>query len=218
MLVACACTYPPPLGVIRIDPRNPPKSVEGPIVLDFGPFDSRWDALIAACPLILSMPGGHAGRQDSMGFDVRWRVSREYCSWLYYTPDEKYEMSMLVEGPEAPPYDQSKRSCVMPMVVADKRYAPESLKYVYFLHGHPEFPTGLSEKDMAAIALIRKVHGEYVETREGRVPVGFIAFFAKSYEPVQVKCDGFFEYSMGSNEVLKWTRDKQDRWHREEVR
>ena len=67
-------------------------------MLDFGSFDTRWDALIAACPLILSMPGGHAGRQDSMGFDVRWRVSREYCSWLYYTPDQKYEPGLFTKS------------------------------------------------------------------------------------------------------------------------
>jgi proteasome lid subunit RPN8/RPN11 len=166
---------------------------------------------------MLSMPGGNAGRQDSMGFDVRWHVSREYCSWLYYTPDQKYEMSMLVEGPEPLPYEQNRRSCEMPMLVDDKRYAKESLKYVYFLHGHPEFPTTFSERDMAAIALIRKYHGSYVETREGKVSVGFIAFFAKNYNPAQARCDGFFEYRIGSNKVLKWTHDEQGHWHREEA-
>jgi proteasome lid subunit RPN8/RPN11 len=217
VLVACGCAYPPPLGVLRIDHKHPPKSVEGPIVLNFGPFDSRWDALIAACPLILSMPGATAGRQDGMGFDVRWRMSREYCSWVYYTPDRKYEMSMLVEGPESLPYEQNKRSCQLPMFVEDKRYAKESLEYVYFLHGHPEFPTTLSERDMEAIALIRKHHGSFAATREGNVSVGFIAFFANSYSPVHAECDGFFEYRLGSNEVLKWTHDEQGRWHSEEV-
>jgi hypothetical protein len=217
VLVASGCTYPPPPGVIRFDKKHPLKSVEGPVVLDFGPFDSRWDALNAACPLILSMPGGNAGRQDSMGFDVRWRVSREYCSWLYYTPDQKYEMSMLVEGPEPLPYEQNKRSCQLPMHVEDKRYAQESLKYVYFLHGHPEFPTSLSGRDLAAIVLIKKYHAGYIETKEGRVSVGFIAFFAENYDPVHAACDGFFEYSFGNNEVLKWTHDEQGHWHKEEI-
>lgn len=217
VLVACGCTYPPPPGAIRFDPRNPPESVKGPIEISFGPYDSYWEALVAACPLILSMPGGNAGRQDSMGFDVRWRVSREYCSWLYYTPDQKYEMSMLVEGPEPLPYEQNRRSCNLPMFVEDKRYAKESLKYVYFLHGHPEIPTTFSERDMAAIALIKKYHGSYIETKEGRVSVGFIAFFVKNYDPIHAECGGFFEYRFGNNEALKWTRDEQGRWHKEEI-
>src|SRR5690606_28980440 len=92
--VVCGCApAPTPRGVVRFDPKSFPSSIEGPMP-GFGPFDSFADALIAACPLILSLPRATAGRRDEQGFNVRWRVSAEYCAWMYYTPDDKYEMSM----------------------------------------------------------------------------------------------------------------------------
>ncbi|HVG63830.1 MAG TPA: hypothetical protein VNA24_35020 [Hyalangium sp.] len=215
VLVACGCTYPPPPGVIRFDPRNPPRSVKGPIELNFGSYDAYWEALVAACPVVISMPGGNAGRKDSMGFPERWRVSREYCSWLYYTPDQKYEMSMLVEGPPQPPDEQGVRRCKLPVFVEDERYSKGSLKYVYIIHNHPEFPTAISEFDFGMLALARKIHGESVETREGRIPIGIVAYFAKSYDPAPTRCEGFLEYKFGSNEVLKWTPNDQGQWHSE---
>jgi proteasome lid subunit RPN8/RPN11 len=219
ILVAGACaSSPPPPGVIRIDPRNPPKSVEGPITLDFGPFDSYWDALIAACPLILSQKGARAGHQESMGFDARWRASTEYCSWLYYTPDEKYEMSMLVEGPGAVhPDDRYEKVCSAPAFVEDKRYPRKSLKYVYFLHSHPEVPTNLSKRDLLAIARIKKIHGKFAETKEGKVPIGIVAFFANSHGSRHAGCDGFMEYHLGSTEVVRWMPDGKGGWIKEKA-
>jgi hypothetical protein len=213
----CGCTSPPPPGVVRFDPRNPPRSVRGPIEIDFGPHDSYWEALVAACPVVLSMPGSSAGRKDSMGFYERWRVSTEYCSWLYYTPDQKYEMSMLVEGPPQPPDEQDVRRCKLPAFVDDKRYSRGSLKYIYIIHNHPEFPTNISELDFDMIVLARKIHGESVETSEGRIPIGIVAYFAKSYDPAPTECEGFFEYRFGSSVVLKWMPDEQGRWRKEEV-
>lgn len=167
VLVAWGCSYPPPPGVIRIDYRHPPNSVKGPIEINFGSYDSYWEALVAACPVVISMPGSNAGRTDSMGFQDRWRASREYCSWLYYTPDRKYEMSMLVEGPPQPPDEQGERRCRLPVFVDDGRYPKESLKYVYILHNHPEFPTNISDMDLDMLVLAREIHGESVETRGG---------------------------------------------------
>jgi proteasome lid subunit RPN8/RPN11 len=215
VMVGCASSPPPP-GVVRIDPRHPPKSLEGPIGLEFGPFDSYREALIAACPLILSQRRARAGHQGTMGFDARWRASTEYCSWLYYTPDEKYEMSMLVEGPGAAlPNDRYEKVCSAPAFVEDKRYPKKSLKYIYFLHSHPESPTNLSKRDLLAVAQIKKIHGEFVETKEGRIPVGIVAFFANSHDPRQAECDGFIEYNFGSAEVVRWTLDGRGGWRKE---
>lgn len=175
----------------------------------FGPFDSFADALIAACPLILSQPRATAGRRGEQGFDVRWRVSAEYCAWMYYTPDDKYEMSMLVESVDPLPLSENEeRTCRLPTFVDDRRYPPHSLKYVYLLHNHPS-PITLSATDVRAIANVAKVHGEFVETKEGRIPVSVIAFFANSYSPTSPACDGFFEYSMTSADLFKWSPEER---------
>jgi proteasome lid subunit RPN8/RPN11 len=185
---------------------------------DFGSFESSWDAILAACPVILSQPRATAGHREDMSFDPRWRASTEYCAWLYYTPDEKFEMSMLVQSTvTTPPDDQGERGCSMPAFVDDKRYPPRSLKHVYVLHNHPAVPTQLSQKDIAAIAKVARIHGEFVETKEGKIPVGIVAFFSNSYASNPTACDGFFEYSMGSNDVVKWTPDEQGTWRREKA-
>jgi hypothetical protein len=213
VLVVCGCSAsPPPTGVVRFDPRNIPKDVEGPFP-NFGPFDTRWDALLAACPLILSQPNATAGRTDDMNFDVRWRASEEYCAWLYYTPADKYEMSMLVESSE-PIRNSHERICRAPAFVNDKRYPQSSLKHLYFLHNHPAFPTNLSELDIAALARIAQIHGGFVETKEGRIPVSIIAFISTSYPPQPASCDGFYEYSHGSTEVFKWLPDEHGQWRK----
>jgi hypothetical protein len=211
----CAATELPQ-GVVRIDPRNPPKRLEGPMP-GFGPFDSSSDALLAACPLILSQPRATAGRRDEQNFQPRWRVSTEYCAWLYYTPAGKYEMSMLVESTEPiPPDDSDERGCRMPAFVEDKRYPPHSLQYVYVLHNHPS-PSILSDKDLRALINVARIHGRFIDTKEGKIPVGIVAFFANTYSPGAPVCDGFFEYRMGSTELLKWTPDEQGKWRREKV-
>lgn len=218
MMTVGACTpVKPPPGVLRLDPENPPRSLEGPMP-DFGSFDTRWDALLAACPLILSQPRATAGNQKDMSFAPRWRASTEYCAWLYYTPDGKYEMSMLVESTVTPPPDeQDERGCRMPAFVEDKRYSSKSLKHLYVLHNHPSVPTNLSEKDIAAVVNVARIHGSFVETREGKVPVGIIAFFSNSYAPDRSGCDGFFEYELGNGEVVKWMPDERGGWSAEKV-
>lgn len=182
---------------------------------NIGPFDSRWDALLAICPVILSQRGATAGRSDDINFSVRWRVSKEYCAWLYYTPDDKYEMSMLVESTDpVPPGQENERGCRMPAFIDDKRYPLRSLKYIYIIHNHPA-PRTLTKKDIRALLNAARFHGKFVETKEGRIPLRAVAFFANSYAPGSPVCDGFFEYGLGSSEVVKWTPDDQGRWRRE---
>lgn len=67
----------------------------------------------------------------------------------------------------------------------------------------------------AAIVNVARIHGEFVETKEGKVPVAIVAFFSNSYAPSATSCDGFFEYGLGSKEVVRWTPDGQGKWHRE---
>jgi hypothetical protein len=64
---------------------------------------------------------------------------------------------------------------------------------------------------------LAKIHGQFAETSEGRIPVGIVAFFSNSYEPSPSSCDGFFEYSWGSTEVIRWRRDEQGLWRREKA-
>jgi len=213
---ACVPSKPPP-GVVRFEPENFPDSVEGPMP-HFGPFDSRFDALLAACPLILSQPHATAGRMNDPNFAVRWRISNEYCAWLYYTPDNKYEMSLLVESTERiPPGNQGERWCRAPAFVNDPRYPRRSLQYLYFLHNHAAVPTNISDRDIRAVVKSALIHGKFVETREGRIPVAVIAFISNSYEPSPNTCDGFYEYSWGSTEAVKWTPDEHGTWHKKKV-
>jgi hypothetical protein len=164
----------------------------------------------------MSMPNASAGREDSMGFREHWQVSTEYCAWLYYTPDKKYEMSMLVEGSQLiPPDDQHERGCSLPAFVEDHRYPKNSLKYVYFLHNHPAVPTNISRKDLSALSQIKRIHGKHAETKDGQVPIGIVAFFSTSNTPSPTTCDGFFEYTLGSTQVLKWTSDGNGHWRSE---
>jgi hypothetical protein len=205
--VACAPPQPIP-GVVRPKPGERLKSIAGPMP-DFGPFASRMDALLTACPYILSKPRATAGNRSDQNFEVRWRLSSEYCAWLYYTPDDKYEMSMLVE--DSSQDDLIKRSCRLPLVVEDQRYPPDSLKYVYVLHNHPA-PLSISDRDVRAIVEVARAHDRVVETKEGTVPVAIVAFYSNSYSPGAPSCDGFFEYSLHTNVLVRWQPDEQGHW------
>jgi hypothetical protein len=169
------------------------------------------EALLAACPLILSQKNATAGHPRDERFHERWHGSREYCAWLYYTPDAKYELSMLVE--DAPRDDALRKGCRLPTSVEDKRYPPGSLKHVFILHNHPG-PTPLSDRDFLGTAKMARVHGGFVETREGKVPLSVVAFYSNTYEPVTPACDGFLMYSFATSEVAKWTPDENGEWRR----
>jgi hypothetical protein len=173
-------------------------------------FETAWDALLAACPLILSQPNATAGDMSGANFNVRWRMSKEYCAWLYYVPDDRYALSKLVESsdPTRGPFEQG---CRAPAFVEDSRYPPDSLKYLYFLHNHPATPTNLSERDIAALAKMARIHGGYVDTKAGRLPIGVIAFFSKDSAS---GCDGFYEYTYGSPDVVRWMPDETGHWRR----
>jgi hypothetical protein len=200
---------------VRFEAGKIPAHLNGPFP-GIGPFTTYWDALLAACPLILGQRNATAGRTDDTSFPVRWRVSNEYCAWLYYTPDQKYDLSYLVESTEALRANGEK-GCRAPAFVDDPRYPPRSLKYLYFLHNHPATPTNISEEDIAAVAKIARIHGGFVQTAEGSIPVSIVAFISNSHPPQQLSCDGFYEYSHGSTEVLKWAPDDLGQWQKTKV-
>ncbi|MGZ3458888.1 MAG: hypothetical protein ACXU86_10350 [Archangium sp.] len=171
----------------------------------FGPFDTSSDAIQAACPLLLSKPHATAGRPIDENFRLRWTLSQEYCAWLYYTPDHKYEMSMLAAG--AVQDDSRKRTCGLPPVVDDPRYPPTCLEYVFVLHNHP-YENILSDFDIRFIVDMAAEHGVTAKTRTGPIPISIVAFYSKSGDRERPTCDGFFQYVPGTGELLRWTRSR----------
>jgi hypothetical protein len=130
----------------------------------FGPFDSYSETLIAACPVILSKPNATAGRVGSQDFQIRWRISSEYCAWVYYTPDQKYEMSLLTD--QAKPGTGTKKTCILPPFVDDPRYPASSIKYIFAVHNHP-FEDKLSDDDFETIVGMGLIHGFESDTNNG---------------------------------------------------
>jgi hypothetical protein len=177
------------------------EKLPGPML---GPFDAYSDALLAACKRILAKPNASAGRRDHQDFQTRWRVSSEYCAWLYYTPDAKYVVSKLTGQSRVDPLQRSK-SCVLPSVVEDSRYPPESIKYIYALHNHP-YGSMLTDNDIRFIVSEGAAHGFESETKDGRLRLSVVAFFSnRAAEPT---CDGFHQYIPVTGQLLKWTHSE----------
>jgi hypothetical protein len=214
-LLGLGCSPPKPTdGVVRPSPGEPLlETIQAPMP-GFGSFDSPSDALLAACQVILSKPNATAGRVGSQDFQLRWRISREYCAWLYYTPEHKYEMTMLTDQSRADDLN-NRRSCVLPRLIDDKRYPPDSLKYIFALHNHP-FEATLSDDDIRTIVSRGLEHGFEVDTKGGKIRLSIIAFFSRSNDFTRPTCDGFFQYIPITNQLLKWTR-ASDSWICEQI-
>jgi hypothetical protein len=186
--------------VVRPPPGEPLlETIPGPML---GPFDSYQAALLAACNKIVKKPHATAGRKDHPQFDVRWRVSSEYCAWLYYTPDEKYVISKLTDQTHADPALRSKR-CALPPFVDDPRYPPESIHYIYALHNHL-YDDRISDLDIHHMVDEGRAHGVEAETKDGSLKLSMIAYFANSFEDPQ--CDGFYQYIPPTHQILKWVK------------
>ncbi|WP_241758832.1 hypothetical protein [Pyxidicoccus parkwayensis] len=123
----------------------------------FGPFTAYADALKAACPLILSKPYATVSHLQESDPQLARRTATEYCAWLYYTPEDQYEMSMLADQSRPDDLVTGLRSCVLPAFVNDSRYAAGSLKHIFALHNHP-FGTRLSAADLRFIEAMANVH------------------------------------------------------------
>lgn len=188
------------------------ESLPGP---GFGPFDSYPLALASMCERMLAQPHSSAGRrppptatrEEKDTFSTRWRVSTEYCAWMYYTPDERYEVSKLTDQTRPEPTGTSKH-CFLPSTVEDRRYPPDSIKYIFVLHTHP-FDTPISEDDVLFIVSQGLVHGFEPRTKDGDLRLSMVAFFSNDH--ANPRCDGFYVYTPQTSQILKWTRD-QGRW------
>jgi hypothetical protein len=169
-----------------------------------GPYGSYSDALIAACDKILQKPHATAGRRDHLQFDVRWRVSSEYCAWMYYTPDGKYRVSKLTDQTKVDPALRDKK-CFLPSLVEDPHYPQESIKYVFGLHNHL-FDDRVSDDDIRFIIGEGGKHAFEIDTKDGKVRLSIVAYFANDFE--NPKCDGFYQYIPATNQIVKWTQVK----------
>jgi hypothetical protein len=174
------------------------KTIPGPLG---GPFSSFQDALLAACDKIITKPNAVAVRPDSPNFETYWRVASEYCAWIYYTPDEKYEMSKLTDQSEVNPTNNS-RTCLLPSDVADQRHPPDSIKYICAIHNHL-FDDPVSRHDIGYIVSQAYKHGAESETKDGITQISAVAFFAN--DRANPACDGFYQYIPASHHILKWT-------------
>ena len=203
--LGCVASKPIP-GVIQAKPGEQLESISGPTI-SLGPFNNPSDAIQAACPFILNLPHATAGKPTGENFLLRWQLSQEYCAWIYYTPEHKYEMSMLTTGKVQD--DPKKRSCGLPATVSDSRYPPASLGYLFAVHNHP-YESILSDDDIQFIVDMAVKHGLSFTTDKGQIPISIIAFYTQSDES-PLSCDGFFQYIPGTGELLKWT-NSQDHW------
>ncbi|HYO57341.1 hypothetical protein [Archangium sp.] len=138
---------------------------------NFGPFDSYADALKAACPRILSKPNATVGHLKDSNPELAHRVATEYCAWLYYTPEHKYEMSMLTDRSAPGDLVTGTKTCLLPTFVNDARYAPGDLKYIFALHNHP-FGMPLSTMDRLLIEEMASIHDWELKTKNGTVSSG----------------------------------------------
>ncbi len=204
LLIGLACASPRPTDPHIWRPASgiPSESIPGPLK-NFGPFDSFSNALKAACPLILSKPNAtvlHLLEKDPR---LALRASTEYCAWLYYTPEHKYELSMLTDMEEPGDDLHGAASCVLPPNVEDPRFPPSSIKYIFILHNHP-FAGEISERDVYLAAAMADAHKVVVETLDRKVPLAVIAFFSNSKDSENPTCDGFYQYIPVTGELLKW--------------
>jgi hypothetical protein len=207
LLLALGCGSRQIPGVVERKPGEALTHLPGPMP-DFGPFQTYSDALLAACPKIISLPHAVASRPSDPNFELRWKLSKEYCAWIYYTPDGLYEMSMLTTRPFQD--DPRRRQCNLPSFIRDSRYSDDSLGYVFVVHNHP-VGNEPSSDDIRFIVGQGLLHGFVVKTHEREIPLGIVAFFART-DTDTATCAGFFLYMPVTGEVLKWTADEHGEW------
>ncbi|WP_063934809.1 hypothetical protein [Archangium violaceum] len=214
LLLGMGCAPARPIeGVWRPGFGEDPDRIPGPM-RNFGPFDSYTDAILAACPLILSKPNATVGYLQDVNPELAKRVATEYCAWLYYTPEHRYEMSMLTDLSKLDDLVTHKKSCLLPTFVNDLRYERGELKYIFALHNHP-FGSVISDPDMAFIEEMASIHEWVIKTKNnGELLLSIIAFFSMSQDPALATCDGFYQYVPATRSMVLWTQT-QGRWKQE---
>lgn len=211
LLFVLACSSPKPIDPDIWRPQSGQESgdtIPGPLK-NFGPFDSFADALKAACPLILSKPNASVVHLQDRDPQLAKRLSTEYCAWLYFTPENKYELSLLTDLAVPGSSLDGITSCALPKYVDDPRYPPGSIKYIFCLHNHP-FAREISEKDIYFAADMANAHELSVKLQDKDVSLAVIAFFSNSRDPQNPTCDGFYQYIPATRELMKWTHSSGD--------
>ncbi|KFA91280.1 hypothetical protein [Archangium violaceum] len=212
--LACTSTRVVDPHVWRATPGQAAESIPGPLK-NFGSFDSFSDALKAACPLILSKPNASVGHLLEQNPELALRVSTEYCAWLYYTPEHKYELSMLTDQEEPGDALHGAASCLLPPNVDDPRYTPTSIQYIFLLHNHP-FAMEPSERDIHLATAMANAHGLVAQAGNRKVPLAVVAFFSSSRDAQHATCDGFYQYIPATSELLKW-HNTENTWRKEKL-
>jgi hypothetical protein len=207
LLVHLACASPKPADpdIWRPVPgADSSKGIPGPLK-SLGSFASFSDALNAACPLILSKPNATVFHLLDKDPKLALRLSTEYCAWIYYTPADRYELSMLTDMADPGAKLAGKASCLLPPNVDDPRYAPSSIKYIFLVHNH-SFSGELSDEDIFLAVAMANAHELVTEARATKIPISVVAFYSKSKDAANPSCDGFFQYIPATNEVITWAR------------
>ncbi|MFL5346307.1 MAG: hypothetical protein ACJ8AT_16075 [Hyalangium sp.] len=205
LLLALGCSSPGVIDqdIVRPGPDEPYlEKIPGPLLKS---FNSVQDALLAACDKIIVKPNAVAGRRDQPNFDIYWRVGSEYCAWIYYTPDQKYELSKLTDQSRVDPANRRK-TCHLPPVVEDRRHPPESIKYICALHNHL-FDDPVSPDDVKYIVSQVHDHGFESETKDGVTRLSTVVFFSNNRSAPT--CDGFYQYIPATSQILKWTHERE---------
>ncbi len=206
VLLATACTAPRPSPyVVHAKPGETLTSVPGPMP-DFGPFTRVSDAILTACPVIMSQPDALIPvPADHQNFSVYWRTAEEYCAWLYSIDDAHVEMSLLATSPVQG--DPSRRRCDLPAYVSDSRHPQSAVAYLVMLHNHPGGDS-ISLPALYAIAGMARTHGPTTQFQGKEVSISIAAFLGRARDG-KPECAGFYHYVPArSDEILRYTVDE----------
>lgn len=222
MALTSSCTVAPalPPDVVVIPSERPPPGYEYalPAPLKGGPFPTYFDAMVHACPRLMSLPGAFKRKVSLKRFgDLYVQYARddstEYCAWIYYTPEGTYEISLI-----ATPEEQgggNSRQCTLPRRVIDPRYAHKSaypdarIKYAIAIHSHPS-PRIFSQEDIIYIVEMERYLRETLHDN-GEFRLGIVAFFSRE-DRDEPSCDGFFFYNTSARTIQMWTAGEDGGW------
>jgi hypothetical protein len=207
----CSTTSSPLPGVVEPRPGEVLTSIPGPMP-SFGSFATVDEALFAACPFIIRQP--HAAipvHPRAQSFETYWRISREYCAWLYAPQGRDVEMSLLAVS--AAQDDPKKRQCRLPAYVDDPRHPGDSISYLVILHSHP-FDDQLSKNDLLFLVQMAQLHGFTPTVNGQEVSISIVAFLGEKRDG-KISCKGFYQYLPARNsELIKVMVDASGQWRR----
>ncbi|WP_224364880.1 hypothetical protein [Hyalangium versicolor] len=212
--LAWGCSTTPPgglVGVVEPRPGEVITSIPGPM-----PGRSAYatvdEAIFAACPLIMSQPQASIPVPPThQNFELYWKLSREYCAWLYAADGHDVEMSLFAVS--AVQDDPRKRQCKLPAYVDDPRYPSDSLSYLVILHSHP-FDGPLSRRDLQFLVQMAQLHGFTPMVKGKKVSISIVAFFGQTQDG-RGTCEGFYQYLPARNsELVKVTVTEDGHWSR----